>query len=242
VRALVLVFDVEGPMALFRKPYTTTSMVSFPFPPPTALAGLMAAIVGINHSASKNGFNAAFWNEVIGTRVAIQIMKPIKWMQTAVNLTNVKEPEKAPHIRCNQQLLKYPCYRVYVSGGHIYDELRQRLVTGEFIYTPYLGVAYALADIKFIGEFEETIDSEGTEVNTIVPLYPGVEIDLLNTGAVHREIVPYRFSESRRIVETVNVIYTEPVEGKYSIIRLKQRGPLYISRVGQEKVGWFDAW
>lgn len=239
---MVLVFDIEGPMALFRKPYTTTSMVSFPFPPPTAVAGLMAAIVGINHNAGKNGFNAAFWNEMVGTRVAIQIMKPIKWMQTAVNLTNVKEPEKAPHIRCNQQLLKYPSYRIYVSGGQLYHDLRQRLLTGEFIYTPYLGVAYALADINYIGEFEEIIDDEQLEVNTVVPLYSGVEIDVLNTGSVHRETVPYRFSENRRIMENVNVVYNEPVEGKSNVIRLKEKGLLQISRVGLEKVGWFNAW
>ena len=60
---MVLVFDIEGDMALFRKPYTTTSMVSYPFPPPTAVAGMLGAIVGINHEASQNAKNARYWGQ-----------------------------------------------------------------------------------------------------------------------------------------------------------------------------------
>ncbi|MGB4656082.1 MAG: CRISPR-associated protein Cas5, partial [Bacillota bacterium] len=43
----VTVFEASGPIAMFRKPYTTTSSVSFAFPPPTAIAGMIAAIIGI---------------------------------------------------------------------------------------------------------------------------------------------------------------------------------------------------
>jgi CRISPR-associated protein Cas5h len=39
-----LVFDVYGSMAMFRKSYTTTSSVSFPFPPPRPLRGFSGAI------------------------------------------------------------------------------------------------------------------------------------------------------------------------------------------------------
>lgn len=57
---LPTVFEVSGRMAMFRKPYTTTSSVSYPFPPPTALAGMIAAILGYDNGASEKGWNAFF--------------------------------------------------------------------------------------------------------------------------------------------------------------------------------------
>jgi CRISPR-associated protein Cas5h len=42
-----LVVDVWSDYAHFRKPYTTSSPLTFAFPPRTALAGLVAAIVGL---------------------------------------------------------------------------------------------------------------------------------------------------------------------------------------------------
>ena len=38
---MAVVFEVSGRMAMFRKPYTTTSSISFAFPPPSAIAGLI---------------------------------------------------------------------------------------------------------------------------------------------------------------------------------------------------------
>lgn len=43
----MLVFDVWGDYAHFRRFYTTTSPLSFPIPPRTALCGLIGAIIGL---------------------------------------------------------------------------------------------------------------------------------------------------------------------------------------------------
>lgn len=61
VTTVAAIFEARSPLAMFRKPYTTTSSVSFPFPPPTALAGSMAAVVGEGNGAGKEAFCAAFW-------------------------------------------------------------------------------------------------------------------------------------------------------------------------------------
>jgi len=42
-----VVFDVWSDYAHFRKPYTTTSSLTFTLPPPTAIAGLVGAIMGV---------------------------------------------------------------------------------------------------------------------------------------------------------------------------------------------------
>ena len=48
---MAVMFDCSSDMALFRKPYTTTSSVSFAFPPPSAIAGLVSAIIGLDNGA-----------------------------------------------------------------------------------------------------------------------------------------------------------------------------------------------
>jgi CRISPR-associated Cas5-like protein len=46
----VIVFDVWAPFAYFRKPFTTTSALSFNFIPRSAIEGLIGAILGIRRS------------------------------------------------------------------------------------------------------------------------------------------------------------------------------------------------
>jgi len=240
---VVLVFDVYADMAMFRKPYTTTSLVSFPFPPPTAVAGLIGAIAGFDHGAARGSWRADFWHHLSGTQVALGFKKAPSWMTTAVNMIKFKTSNgnMGEHIQAKHQLLKKPSYRIYLRGGAIYPELKRRLERGEFVYTPYLGVAWALADVVYGGEFAETeVTAENTWVNTVVPLYEGVQVDVLRSGAVHRELVPYRLDEERRLQETVNVVYLDfKNKGR---LWLKEKGKLTVSQVGEERVAWFGTW
>jgi CRISPR-associated protein, Cas5h family len=43
----VLVFDIKGPMAHFRKYYTNSSSLSYLFPPRTVVVGLIAGLLGL---------------------------------------------------------------------------------------------------------------------------------------------------------------------------------------------------
>ncbi len=241
---MALVFDIEGDMALFRKPYTTTSMVSYPFPPPTAVAGLLAAIIGINHEASHNAKNACYWKKMCGVQVAVGLLRPIRWMNTAVNLMKFKTPnaDMSEHIQVKHQLVKKPCYRVYVQGGEIYSVLKEKLEREEFIYTPCLGAAYALAEIKYRGEYDAVIAEPDAGFNTIVPAYEGVELDIVRTGAVFSEQVPVQMTTTRRLSHTVQVYYILPVKTETNVIYVRNQGTLQSNIVNGEKVAWFNAW
>lgn len=43
----ILVFDLWGDLGHFKKPYTTTSPLSYAFPPRPTVAGIISAIVGL---------------------------------------------------------------------------------------------------------------------------------------------------------------------------------------------------
>lgn len=252
---MALVFDVAADLAMFRKSYTTTSQVSYPFPPPTAVAGLLAAIAGIDHGAGNGCKNAAYWQKMAGCRVAVGLKKPIRWFSTTINLMKYKTPNATmgEHIQSKHQLVKNPCYRIYVSGGEVYAEVKKRLENREFIFTPYLGVAYALADINYLGEYSENIINDlETWVDTVVPFTKGVQLDLQRCQGIHRELVPFRMDDKRGLLNTVAVIYPEIKkvsagdEGEGTGLDwrlwLKDKGELEVFQVAGERVCWFDPW
>lgn len=241
---MVLVFDVEGDIALFRKPYTTTSMVSYPFPPPTALAGLIAGIIGVNHRAAEDAKNAYFWDKMQDVQVAISLRRPIRWINTAINLMKFKTPNAnmSEHIQVKHQLVKKPRYRIFVRGGSIYEALRGKLEKGEFIYTPCLGAAYALADIHYQGEYPDKVAHIEQGIHTIVPAYEGLELDVVRSGSVFSEQVPMEMSVKRHLLDTVMVYYTLPGKNELPLVFLRKPGELQTSEVNGERVAWFHAW
>lgn len=240
---MTLVFDISSNLAMFRKGYTTTSMVSYPFIPPTAVAGLIAAIVGLDNGAEKRADMAQYWEGLTGTQVAVALRSPLSWYLTAVNLIKFKNKngDMREHIQPKHQFIKNPCYRIYVRGGKILQELKTRLSRNECVFTPSLGVAYAIAEVNYVGEFvDEDIDECPVEINTVIPVVEDMAIDMSENRAVFKELVPLAQDAGRNLIKSVPVIYSGG-EGKRAIC-VKEKGSLILSRVGGEGVAWFEAW
>lgn len=236
---MATVFEVSAEIAMFRRPYTTTSSVSYPLPTPTAVAGLIAAIVGLSNGCEERSILAQYWRSLQGTRVAVRILAPLRWRWETINFWNVKNPAKSPHIQVKHQFISRPCYRLYVHGG-IEGELKKHLLQGTFVYTPYLGVAYAVADIRYCGHYSwEPVASEQVDVSTVVPYTGELEIDILNSREVFRERIPYRLSEERLLIETLPVLYQTNPERN---LRLLKREGLDVTRCGDDMVAWFPEW
>lgn len=236
---MAVVFEVSGRMAMFRKPYTTTSSISFIFPPPTAIAGLICAIVGIGHGCDGTACAASYWSELKGTRISLALRKPTSWLRQTVNFTNVKEPQKNPHIQVKHQFVANPCYRLFVAGS-LEERLDSYLKRGCFTYTPCLGVAYAIADIVYGGSYQELdVEDNPLTIDTVVPWNETIQLDVLGSGGIFKEVVPFRMDEKRQLLESTTVFYSaSPVER----IKLKNRGSAHVSRCGNDVVSWFPAW
>lgn len=233
-----VVFDVSSSIALFRKPYTTTSSVSYMIPPPTTIAGLIAAIVGFENGANEVGYFARYWREFKGCQIALRILSPVRWFRTAINLQNTKDPQKSPRIQVKHQFLKNPKYRIYFKGP-IAEKLEEHLKKGEYVFTPYLGVAYAFANIEYVGTFEEKdVEEDGTFVHSVVPK-ANAYIDFSKTPYVHKDILPFKMNEERTIEKTINVFYTTSPENSIYITNAIEIG---VKRVGRDQIVWFDEW
>ena len=246
---MAVVFDCSSSMAMFRKPYTTTSSVSFAFPPPSAIAGLLSAIIGLGNGASENGARADYWSALRGTRIALSIQNPTRWLRAAVNFWNVKQPQNTPHIQVKHQFVASPRYRIYVEGS-IEAQLRERLERGSFVYTPYLGVAYAIAQIDYLGACQpEPVTEKEFPVDSVLPwVEDGItsdtpELDIIATGGVFSELVPFCLTEERALGESIKVVYSAKAGHP---VFVKGRGALNVSRcVGRDMEGivaWFPEW
>jgi CRISPR-associated protein Cas5h len=229
-------------MAMFRKPYTTTSSMSFAFPPPTTIAGLISSIVGLENGAASCASNAGYWRNLAGTSVGVSIKSPVRWLRAAINFWNVKNPQKSPHIQVKHQFLSRPSYRIFVRNG-IEKDLRDMLEKNSFVFTPCLGVAYALADISYVGccDDEAIPDDEDIPINTVLPFCGDaeVDIDIEKSRRVFKEIVPFKFSEDRALVESKTVLYSDAGE---SGLVLRRRGSADVTRSMGEFVAWFPEW
>ena len=237
---MAIAFEITSSIAMFRRPYTTTSSVSFPFPPPTTVAGLLSGIIGLNNDSHQEAHNAKYWEQIEGTKIAVSVLNPISWFIGSLNFWNLKEPQKAPHIRVKHQFVKNPKYRLYVHGG-VEEELKTHLEKETFIYTPTLGTAYAIADINYLGEFPITsVKGETAVINSVLPLLNNedIKINVLASKKIFRDVLPFKLTGERQLLESINVLYSSPEEK----LHLLSWEGLDVTNYKGESIAWFPAW
>lgn len=219
----ILVFDIWGDLGHFRKFYTTTSPLTFSFPPPPTIAGILGAIYGTDKST--NEYLKVF--EGNKCKIALQILNPVKKVRMGLNLLetrgkNLKLPMSDKnyelHTQIRTEFLKDPKFRIYLSheSGDIFKRLCENIMGHKTIYTISLGLSELLADFKYVGVYHsEMITSrEAAELSTTVMadnlIRDGLEIE---TGKKYfKEKMPVVMNQDRVVERYDDVIY-EP-DGK----------------------------
>jgi len=217
----VLIFDVEGDYAHFRRFYTTTSPLTFPIPPRTALCGLLGAILGLekrdNQYLKDFPTNKAF--------IGLRLLEPIKKVRIAENLIDTKTAKGIGmnlierHTQINFEFIKDPKYRIYFYHivGEIYRQMEENLKYHKSIYTPCLGLSENIANFEFVGEFKvepKNSDNDFVEINSILPAEK-----TLTEGGIKFDMGSEYFSV--RIPIELNV---DRVVTKYSDILFERNG------------------
>lgn len=167
----VLVFDLWGDLGHFRKPYTTTSPLSFAFPPRPTLAGIISAIIGLG----KNEYADYFLKN--DANIGLRILKPVKKIRMSQNLVDTKRAILFSRIKQRTQIrfeyLKNPKYRIYFqhTDAELFDRLKYLLATHKCVYTVSLGLSELLANFQYIGKFnlERETSKEPVTINSVVP-------------------------------------------------------------------------
>ncbi|MEJ5230185.1 MAG: type I-B CRISPR-associated protein Cas5b [Pseudothermotoga sp.] len=190
----VLVFDVSGRYALFRRSYTTTSSTSYCFPPRTAICGLLGAILGIQNSTTTSSEHLRLFDN---THIAVKLVKPVKKINLAANYVETKSG-RDQRTQILLELIKDPAYRIYISEFERFEQLKYHLENKLTVFTPYLGQAQMIADFKYVGVFELISATPPLELHTVIKVTNGVRILPENGQILIKERMVLNMDNERR--------------------------------------------
>lgn len=184
-----LSFRLSGPWGHFRRVEGNTVKTTYRIIPRTTVAGLLAAVLGIE----RDGYYQLFGPD--SSAIAVEPQTELRTMNLPVNnLTTSTEGLKGVNTRgkvsvyypdpttdrqrTNYEVLVNPSYRidVWLDDDETYERLRTHFAEGTSHYTPSLGVSEYLADIEYLGEYEvNQIEATGSlAVDSAVPDSDGV--------------------------------------------------------------------
>lgn len=215
----VLAFDIWADYGHFRKFYTTTSPLSFSFPPPSTVIGMLGSLAGLKKS------NNEYLTVHRDTKIAIRILNPVKKVRLGLNLLetkgkNLKLPmsDKNPRTQIRTEFLKDPRFRIFVNTNDIlnFQTLINHVKSHEPVFTVSMGLSELLANFEYVGLFEaeeinNTTKAEIVEISTPVTgrkiLPDGL---LIEEGKIYfKEKLPIKMND-KRIIEIYDDVIFEP--------------------------------
>lgn len=185
----ILVFDVVGKCAHFRKVYTNSSSLSYFVPPKTTINGILASVLGIERDTYYEDFLTG------KVEVALKVMSPLRKMVHTINymfyktnsdLTNRVQGTQVPYelVASENDNLKYRIY-VNMKDDLMFSQLINLIKNKKSRYIPSLGALPFSCKIDYIGIFE----SEEMQCNDIVEFDSIINMDCFvpNTLQIDKE-------------------------------------------------------
>ncbi|GCC11174.1 CRISPR-associated protein [archaeon] len=244
----VLIFDIKGPMAHFRKYYTNSSSLSYLFPPRTVVFGLIAGLLGLPSEKHTKEKEEVYYEKFSNDKclVAISVRTKVRRMMQTVNYSATDDFPKTPaklmlkmiggeigHTQIpleillpeNDNEITYRIYFYYVDEG-IHDNLKNRLEKQRFEYPPYLGLSEFLAVVDYIeeGKLSKNLKRD-VELNTACKL-KDVELDFSGDDLQYlTEKMPTGFLNDRTPQKPEE--YVLEVKGEIMRVKLKDDSICY---------------
>lgn len=205
----IFAFDWKGYIAHFRQFDTNSSSLSYSFPPPTAVCGMLAGLIGIE----KDDYYERFSPENV--RIAVQLVTPPRKLMQTINYIFAKSPNDLNmsnanrHTQIPAELLIHKDFpheplhfRVYakVKENELYEQLVNALESQNYRYLPYLGSAPFSSWIEWLGipeKIEAIENAETTVVETAVSL-ASIELKSLQMDEIDGKLPAYFREHMRR--------------------------------------------
>jgi CRISPR-associated protein Cas5h len=244
----IVVFDLVGPMAHFRKFYTNSSSLSYAFPPRTALMGIVAAILGWERDSYYDLLSP------VKARLAAAIKAPVrKTIQTVnyIRTTNINEVNGSGggtqipmEILLPAQEFTSLRYRVYFyhADKEITGKLAASLEEGKSRYPLYLGLSEFIAkpilvDLVSEKSIQEVQPGREVEVVTVCNAQAIERLNFTGEGGdlqYIREKAPQSFGPGRELRPPVSIIYEKNQKKMRGIFKVPVYSLRY--RAGEEEV------
>ena len=237
----VLVFDIWGDYGHFRKFYTTSSPLTFSFPPPSTISGILGAIYGTGKDEYLKTFSSG------RCRLAIKIATPVNKVRMGINLINTKgnywipygNKYHEPRTQIRTEFLKEPRFRIYFTheDENILGKAAKLLEEHKSVYTVSLGLSELLANFEYIGLHDAEYISDGALIDLATPVLfsnmvsDGLEIE--KGKKYFKEKMPIVMNPERIIEKYDDVIFES--QGK----TIKTRVNTYCRLENGENIAFF---
>jgi len=235
-----IVFDWKGKMAHFRQFDTNSSSLSYSFPPPTVIMGMIAGLMGMK----RDDYYDRLGPEKLKISVQIKTI-PRKIMQTmnyifakSPNDLNMSAREKHTQIPVELVTAKdFPneelCYRIilHTNDETLYSFIMEALIEKKYKFLPYFGSAPFQSWIEWPGSIKSVTPIENkTVIIDTTTAVKNIDLSTLSMEkidgfppAFYREHVRRFFTGNRQPGDVMDVIW-ERNRGK---IKARFKQPVY---------------
>lgn len=217
----VISFKLWGDFAHFRRHYTTSSPLTHSLPPPSALRGIVGAILGLSRDDYSNILNPekAFFG--------VRLLSPLKKIRLGLNLMDTKDgswtkldlKKNLPvvksgrlHTQVRTEFLKDPVFEIFFhhKDKEIMDDFSYRLKAHLTVYTPYLGITECIANFKFLWDTTVQLFDGMSKVVSAFKASSLKDIKLESGSGFIKEKIP-SFINNERIREKSDEIIFNPM-------------------------------
>jgi CRISPR-associated protein Cas5h len=214
-----IVFEIWGDYGLFRKFYTTSSPLTFSFPPPTAIAGMIGAVLGLPRETYLEKINSSTFD------AAVIPVNPLKKTRITINHIETKSAIEMSKIRertqTRSEFLRDAKFRLYIyfKDDALRDEFRELLMNGKTHYTLCLGLSELIAGFRYLGEYEiHRIEGSAKKSVKCILITDRIEtegIDFEKGGKYIKERIPVSMKPDRSVDFYRTVLFNanaDPIE------------------------------
>lgn len=217
-----LVFTAESSYARFRCPHTTTSALTFLTIHPIAVKGLIGAVMGIDYKE--------LFEFTEHMKIGIQVLNPVYKDMQSFNLIAQEHNNGAPNFQSRVEFLRDVKYRIFMLDDQKkLEEISNKLICHEYVFTPYLGASEHVAYLSFEG-LVDIIEQSEECADTIIPK-SHVNVGKIQNQQIYMDRIPTKNNLQREYIEYNNIAFS--VSGRIPAIKNK------FVKVGEYNVFYF---
>jgi len=215
----LLVFDLVGPMAHFRKFYSNSSSLSYRIPPRTVLTGIIAALLGCERDE--------YYEELTleRARIGVALKTPVRTLMQTVNYLYTKNegwdgskghtqiPVELVLPRPPMPLLRYCIYFAH-ANDELVDDLYRQLREEHYRYPLYLGLTECPAWVESPQLYQHDelrilhAPKELLLIGTAVPVRRlAGDVKLQEGLRIYKDRMPFDFHTDRRLKSVDEVLW-----------------------------------
>lgn len=213
----ILIFDIWGEYAHYKKIYLTTSALSYAIPFKTSIFGLIGAFLGLEKENSE--YLKSFDDD--RCKIGIQVISPIKYQKININLSDEPGPIKGNRKPTTMEFVKKPHYRIFFT--HTDDELYKKFLNSvknrKSVYTPVLGIANCITNYCLISDSTYKINKNNDFIiiSSIITKNSLIEFDSdywlkENLFIQEQDMYPIEMNTNREVTKRDTIFYE--VSGK----------------------------